>query len=231
MANHTVRKEVEAQVIELYSSSGSILQTARQAGVCRNTVRRILRVSGLTHHPKADMSVQVPFSANPTAVPPSAPAMDFQFIERLFDLGKDHAENVDFKRQIIVMANAMAAELGINGNAVDLLRLETAVLEYLTYRRFYLKSLTATQASYQGPYAKVHDKLARAVDRWTSASQKSLQNFTAIIKDIEIKHRIRIPQSGNSVFFTQNAVNLTTQTVREEMMVTISRIDLPPDMK
>jgi hypothetical protein len=63
-----------------------------------------------------------------------------------------------------------------------------------------------------GPFAKTYEKLATAVDRWMSASNKAFEQMKRIFRKFEIKSGQRAPDLGrNKVFVANQQVNLTSQ--------------------
>ena len=196
--SNTVSVEKREKIIEALLARRSIKGVVRDLKVGRNTVRRIMASEGI--------------ELCPIVLPPSAPspdknknwALDFSFLEKLFEQSKKCGENLKFQEHISKLASSIAEELGVRGSAIDQLRLETAISEYLNYRRYFFCSLKASDASYAGPFAKTHEKLVKATLGWTAASQKSLEVCNRILRDLEVKYRKRFPSFGSGNCFISN---------------------------
>jgi hypothetical protein len=180
MAN-VLKPMVQSQIIQLFEQTKSISKTTRDSGVSRNTVKRVIRKMELT--PLEPVSEQHP---QPTF------KMDFSFLEKLFEQSRREGENLKFETHIKGLAETMAKELMTEFSAVDTLKLETAVLEYMQYRQAYLRAFTAGNANYAGVYAKAHDKVAKAAEKWTMLGSRAFENFCMVIKDLEIKRDRRL---------------------------------------
>ncbi len=210
MANK-LDEEKQNEIFSKYLETASVKATAQATGVARNSVRSVLRSQG--------------FNTDKTAVAEKLPAplakdhvkrcfadtkfIDFSFVEKIFDLSKGDGENLNFKEHILSMVNAIVEEVGIFG-ALDQIKLETAMLEYIRYRRFYLASLNVSEKQYVGPYSKLHDKQAKAANQWAEASQKALAIFTRNIRELEIKHGLFGPNygRGNTTFINNQEINV-----------------------
>ena len=124
-------------------------------------------------------------------------------LEKLFkETGEPGAER-DFGRHIKGMAYDIAQELGIRGR-LDTVRLEVAISPYIVWRRFYLKSLDASDANYCGPFMKHHEKLARITESWVASSNKAFDQMNKLLRELEIKYNKRLPNFGSNNVFVQN---------------------------
>lgn len=183
------------QVRLAFTELGSIREVAKRCGCSRNTVRRLLRSEGL-----------LPLHTQPEqpslTIDPTLEAVDFILLEKLFELGRGNGENLSFEKHIKSITQGIAREIGISG-VTDQLRLESAMLQYICHRRFYLKSLTASEAAYTGPFQKSHEKHARAVREWVDASHKALDQWSKLIRELEIKYGKRAPNYGKGNVFVQ----------------------------
>lgn len=173
---------------------GSIREVAKRCACSRNTVRRLLRSEGL-----AIATMEKEEEPN---VAPSLDAVDFIVLDKLFEAGRGNGENLSFEQHIKRITQSIAAEIGISG-VTDQLRLESAMLQYICHRRFYFKSLTASDSSYSGPFQKAHEKHARAVRDWVEISQKALDHWNKLIRELEIKYGKRVPNYGRGNVFVQ----------------------------
>jgi hypothetical protein len=134
--------------------------------------------------------------------------LDFSLIEQIFDLSKDLGESLEFKKHIRKLVQSIADELRMVG-AIDQIKLETAILEYISYRKFYFKSLNATEERYVGPYTKLHDKQVKAALGWKEMSLKALNIYLKNMRELEIKYGLLRPNYGQgNTFINQQEVNL-----------------------
>lgn len=193
----------------IFLEHGSIRYAARVAGVSRNAARRFLRAQGLFSVLDRELGGKEPIKCGLSESQTSLWALDFSVLEKLFELGKDKLENLSFTQHIRRITETLANELKVS-TAADQLRLESAVGEYLLYRRFYLKSLSATDALYEGPFLKRHEKLARAVLCWTDASTKALTNFFRLIRELEARNKPNTPSLGcGNLIVQQQQINMS----------------------
>ena len=193
-----------------YLECGSIKQTAKELGYARNTVRHYLREDGLTHA----TTPEILESNNENLV------IEFSFplLEKFFEHGKSCRENLDFEKEVMAMAEAHARDLRIN-NYVDLVKLENAMLEWIAYRRYYYKTISASDDSYDGPYKKAYDKVVQASKGWRHMADKSLLNYERIIRNLELRCG-RIKPSlgqGNTFINHQEIKNDSTSTVEVDV--------------
>ena len=195
----------------LFTQTGSIRAVAKASGLSRNTVRKTLRREGLsTSMPPRLHSAPV---ANLSVSGASAQieSLDLMLLDKLFALVGEPEGAKDFTKQIRSLALEIGEQFGVRGRA-DTLRLEGAVVNYITWRRFLFRSLEASDKQYCGPLMKQHEKLAMAVDRWTSASNKAFDQMNRILREFEIKSGQRAPDLGrNNVFVANQQVNLHGQ--------------------
>jgi len=82
-----------------------------------------------------------------------------------------------------------------------------AMTEWMLYRRNYIRCLKATDGNYEGVYAKAHDKLAKATQKWSEAAQRSLDNFLKIIRELEIVREKRSFFRGRPTNFFNNSLS------------------------
>lgn len=193
MAN-TVSNEVRDQIREAFLMAKGIKAISRDFGVGRNTVRRHIRSEGLVPpqpQPHLEESRSLRDLSLETATTGDYRALDFSFLEKLFKMAGPGTENLEFQAHIKKLVTEIADEIGVQASPLDQVRIELAMAEFINYRRFYLRSLAASDARYEGPFSKSHDKLARTTLNWAKAAQIALDNFFAIIRDLEIKYRKR----------------------------------------
>jgi len=181
MANN-LKPMVKAQVIQLFQSTGSISQTTRDAGVSRNTVRKVIRSMEPDHC----------VASAATDVQKKSHKLDFSLLEKLFDNSRQPGDNLDFQKHLRQIADHFADELQTRESAVDTIRLESAILEYIAYRQSFFRAFTAANGNYAGAYANAHDKVAKAARNWMATAQKSFENFNLVIQSLEIKRDQRI---------------------------------------
>lgn len=207
----TLSASVQDEIRTSFLACGSIKRAAKDARVSRNAARNHLRSEGLSVSPPTGQKlIEAPITESDT---PKLTlwALDFSLLEQLFQRGKNNLENLSFTEHITKITQSLAHEHNVV-TATDQLRLETAVAEYILYRRFFLMSLNASGAEYVGPFLKSHDKRAKAVVSWTEASQKALSNFLRLIRELEIKNRQPHATCGkNTVFVANQQINLRSR--------------------
>ncbi len=216
MANE-LNQSLKAQIREVYFKTRSIKAATRESGVSRNTIRKLLRSEGLSlgKYPSKHLN-HAPggiVTHNKPSEKADLSAVDFEFLERLFELGKDRPETLNFKDHVLKLTKAVAVELGIS-TTTDQLRLQCGIEQMLIYRRFYMKSLKASDQSYEGPFVRAHDKLARAVDQWTLTSHRALELFLRILRELEVRNGKMPHDFGrNNVFVNQSEIHLQQNNV------------------
>jgi len=204
----TRQETIKDQVRSAFLETGSIKRAAKLAGASRNAAKRFLREEGLTAARTTTTPVPCEHAVAPNSASVKLWAVDFSLLEKLFETGRERLENLSFTDHIRRIAEAMARELNVS-NTVDQIRLETAVAEYLIYRRFYMKSLDATDANYEGPFVKRHDKLARAVVSWVGVSSQALGNFLRLIRELELRNQKAALNLGRgNTFVGQQQINV-----------------------
>jgi hypothetical protein len=142
MPNHLSASNKE-DIASLFLTCRSIKAVTRKLGFSRNTVRSVVRSlsSALT---------TTPIPPSELAKEPeegiSLDALDFSLLERMFEAGRGSgSEPLEFEKHIKKIAVSIAKEMGIRGT-LDQVRLETALAQYIVYRRFYFRSLEALDA-------------------------------------------------------------------------------------
>lgn len=92
-------------IIEAYFRSGSIKAVAKEVGISRNSVRRILREEHLTEAGRAAKREVAPSTSVPRLSTPCTDyrvsAIDFKFLQKMFELGREGTESLDFKSHIL----------------------------------------------------------------------------------------------------------------------------------
>lgn len=204
---HTLCVDDQDKIRNLFLTGSSIKAVSRALGFSKNTIKKLIRAEGLATR----MSPIAPALA-PVATAPEFNPIDFSLLEKLFEMGREPGENLDFQKHVKAIAVSMSAELGVKGT-IDKIRLETAIFQYIAYRRFYFKSLTCSDKSYLGPLSKAHEKLAKAVHGWVDASNKALDQFSRLTRELEVKYGKRVPDLGRGNVFVQNQqVNVAETT-------------------
>ena len=192
--------ETKAEEIKKNFQDGfSISESARKLGISRNTVRRHLREAGMAYNNAPEV----------LAVNSKEMITDFKFplLERMFEAGKVVGENLAFKEEVIEIAKIHARELAIT-SYVDLIELEHAMMEWITYRRYYFKTIKASDDAYDGPYHKAYDKVVKASRGWRAMADKSLSNYERIIRQLEVKcGRVRADLGRGNIFINHQEVN------------------------
>lgn len=205
MAN-TLPIDQQEQIRSLYLAQGSIKAVAKALGCSRNTIRKLIRAEGL---------MPACLETKPTSVEAHLSVdlhpMAFEVLGKLFELGREVGENLNFEKHIKGLAVSIAKEIGIN-QTVDKVRPENAMLQYITFRRFYVKSLHCSDKAYSGPHSKSHEKLAKTVGKWVETSNRALDSFNRLIRELEVKYGKRSPDFGRgNIYLTQNQLNIAAQ--------------------
>ncbi|MBK9038336.1 MAG: hypothetical protein IPL83_04105 [Bdellovibrionales bacterium] len=130
--------------------------------------------------------------------------MDWTFLNKLIEKTKLTGENLHFEKHIPPLVVELASELGVARCASDLLRLEMAVMEYLSYCRFMLMTVRAEECTY-----KSMDQCARTVERWRNIADRSLTQVRQIFRELEIKNRKVQPPSAGNFFVGPTQINLS----------------------
>jgi hypothetical protein len=204
-------KSARDDIQSLFASCRSIKAVARQLGFSRNTVRSVLRVAGIT--------VPEPLKIDPGEKKDAEhgfalDALDFSLLERMFEAGRSPGgEPLEFEKHIKKLAIGIAKEMGIRGT-LDQVRLETALAQYIVYRRFYFRSLEASDKSYIGPFSKSYEKTAKAVNHWVQNSRLALEQCWDLFRELEVKYGKRFPESrGTNIFVTQQQLHVSGDAV------------------
>lgn len=205
MANRLTQLEKD-KIREAYSNTGSLKAASRASDCSRNTVRRYLKAEGL--YSAAVTSELVNMAAK---VEPKLESLDFSFLEKMVEASRQPGDPITFKDHISQMAKVFGKEIGVKG-AVDTIRLENAIFQYIVFRRFYICSLEASDKQYIGPFTKAHDKLAKAVATWVQLSNQALEQFNRLIRELEVKYGKRLPEVHRpNVFVQHQQVNVGVQ--------------------
>lgn len=197
---HKLSSNEEDQIKNLFLNGRSIKSVARELGFSKNTVKRILREDGLSCNNLPGLP-QLP-QDGPV---PELEEIDFSLLEKLFEQGRKPGENLDFQTHIRAIADSISREIGIKGT-IDKIRLESAITQYIAFRRFYMKSLSCSDKCYAGPFGKSHEKLARAVSSWVDASNKALDQYNRLIRELEFKYNKRVPEFSRNHIVMNNQV-------------------------
>ncbi|MBX3040933.1 MAG: hypothetical protein KF789_09535 [Bdellovibrionaceae bacterium] len=195
-------QSLRATIRQIFIEVGSIKAVVRETGCSRNTVRKLLRAEGLT-------AISAPSHAMAEKAKDRAVSeLDFKFLERLFELGKGSGENADFEQHIKTLVLELAGELEVKAKT-DILRLESAIFQFIIYRRFYFLSLQVGDKRYDGPFSRSHERQANAVMRWVEASNKAFDQFNKLIRELEVKSGKRLPYwGGQSLVLAQTSVQI-----------------------
>jgi hypothetical protein len=186
----------QEQIKSLFIAFGSIRDVSKKLNLSRNTVRKVVRQLNVSENNSPPPKVA------PVPCEPNLCHIDFVMLEKLFELGRSNAENMSFENDLKKITNAIAKELGVN-STTDQLKLEGAMFSLIVYRRFYFNSLSASDKRYNGPLSKAHDKQVRAVRDWVELSQRALDQWLRLIKELEIKYGKRPSYYGRGNVFVQ----------------------------
>lgn len=197
MAN-TLSQIEKDNIREAYSITGSLKATAKASECSRNSVRRYLKSEGLYSSTAVAVTPSLADKIEPKLQP-----LDFSFLEKMVEASRQPGDPITYNNHIQKMTKAFAEEIGVSG-AVDTIRLENAIFQYVVFRRFYICSLEASDKQYIGPFTKAHDKLVKAVATWTQLSNQALDQFNRLIRELEIKNGKRSPEVHRSNVFVQN---------------------------
>ena len=181
---------VQDLLITAYRQTHSIRQSAKIAGASRNAAKRFLRTQGLF-----PLSTVCRETVGKQSILKS---LNFSILEEFFKLGRERLENLEFVAHVKTLAESIANDLCIV-RVTDQLKLEMAMYEWISYRKYSFNGLHATSESYESPLKRSHEKLVRAVQIWSDISQKSLCNFLRLLKEIEISN-LRLSQAHGNVY-------------------------------
>jgi hypothetical protein len=204
MPNYLKPDQLQA-VREAYLATTCIRASAKATGVSRRTVRRYLALEDWNAQIEARYERAGMLRHSPVPVTPASYAqMDWSFIEKLFERMAATGENLHFKKHIRTLIEEAAREIGTEQSAVDTLRLETAFLEYLNYRKFSMQAITGNEGQYRSMA-----EYARTVERWRNMADRALTQVRHIIRELEIKHRktVSVTRAG-SIFVGPTQINL-----------------------
>lgn len=186
----------QEQIKSLFIAFGSIRDVAKKLNLSRNTVRKVVRqIDGIQPKTKPEPSVTIPLEPNICHI-------DFVMLEKLFELGRTNGENLSFENDLKKITSAIAKELGVS-STTDQLKLEGAMFSLIVYRRFYMNSLSASDKRYNGPLSRAHEKQVKAVRDWVELSQRALDQWLRLIKELEIKYGKRPSYYGRGNVFVQ----------------------------
>ena len=157
---NALKTDKKDEIRNLYLKTGNIRGVATALGISRNTVRKLLREDGLSSRKvKFDLGrLQVDEPSIPPTNEVASTALqglDFVMLEKMFSRTHEPNSANDFKRHIMSMALDIGKEIGVTGR-LDTVRLETAICSYISFRRFYFRSLKT-------PNPKLKIKSTRAI--------------------------------------------------------------------
>ena len=183
-----LQDSIKEEIRVLLSSRQSIRQITKTLGLSRNTVRKIIRSEGLA-------SLPVPSSLKENLNPRDAKfsanlqPLDFMMLEKMFAGSCEPGGAKDFEKHIKGLAVEIGQDLSVQGR-IDILRIEVAVAHYVTWRRFYFRSLDAGDKDYCGSLAKRHDKVAKAANSWIAASNKAFDQMNRLLTSREFCYHL-----------------------------------------
>ena len=170
MAN-TITQQEKDQIREVYQATGSLKAAARATQCGRNTVRRHLKAEGIYRYGQPQTQLKCE-----SELTPQMESLDFSFLEKMVEASRRPGDPITYDSHIKKMVAAFSKELGITG-AIDQVRLENAIFQYIVFRRFYVRSLEASDKQYCGPLTKVHRKLVKSIGTLVNLSNPALDQF------------------------------------------------------
>lgn len=177
----------------------SIREISKKTGISRNAIRRICRNEGL--------SVWQPSTETTPLKESNINRLNLHLLEKMYSGVREPGPARDFESEIKSLALEIGQELNVNSR-VDSTRLELAISQYILYRRFFFASMDVSDKHYCGPYAKFHDKQAKAAVAWIEASNHALEAFSRLIRELEVKAGLRGPYMKKSGVTLQQQVNV-----------------------
>lgn len=175
MAN-ALSQDAQFQVRSVYLATRSLKATARATGFSRNTIRKLV---------KPELRLAQPPSKEVEAT--STKPLNLPFLEKLIEGGRRQPESRVYIDAIEASGRQLATELGANTSVRDQIDLQLALVELMNYWRYTMRSFMAADQSYCGPFAKTHDKVARAARSWSEAAQTSLNNYLRLVREIDLR--------------------------------------------
>jgi hypothetical protein len=205
--SNTLKQDLKENLRQRLMAGCGIREIAKVTGVSRNAIRRLARTEGLVQSnlKKVDSA--------PDGAIPTIKSLDLRLLEKMYGGIREPGPAKDFELQIKSLAQELANELGVRSR-IDATRLELAVSQYILYRRFFFASMDVSDKLYCGPYAKFHDKQAKAAVAWIEASNHALEAFSRLIRELEIKAGLRGPSAKQSGITLQQQVNVTVDQMR-----------------
>ncbi len=194
--------QLKENLRQRYLKGEGLREISRTTGVSRNAIRRLIRSEGLFPVRLVETGVTLP------PVLPSLDKLDLRLLEKMYAAAREPGQAKDFELQIKTLALEIGSELQVQSR-VDATRLELALSQYILYRRFFFASMDVSDKLYCGPYAKFHDKQAKAAVAWIEASNHALEAFSRLIRELEVKAGLRGPNSKASGLVLQQQVNVT----------------------
>lgn len=189
------------EVVSVYQRSRSIRHASRMTGVARNTVRSILEAEGLRVREEVPLG-NVTSAASPIPV-------DLGFLEDIFLASRHPADKTELQKNIEAIINACIASLGGRLDPMDMMRIEAAMAQFILYRRHFIRSLEASDRNYSGPYAKSHEKAAKAAHHWMEAANKALFAWNRLFRELEMKHGRLLPENLRELSVKNTQVNIS----------------------
>ncbi len=201
------KKHLAAEDIKLhYLTTGSIRATVKATGKGRNTVRKLLKESGLH---KQSFSKRERFT-EPAALP-AAGSRNLSSYSSLAELlnktTTEDAISSDFKKYLFELEANLLSYFGIDSE-IDKMRLEMAILQFTIYRRFFMRSLEASQKYPIGRFVKSDQKHIREIRDWVDVADKSLDRFNQLMRELEVRYGKRSPETQRANVFVQNQLNV-----------------------
>lgn len=188
-----------------YLKTGSIRATVRATGRGRNTVRRLLKESGIY---KDSLQVKNPTRSSLEHTMRSQLSRYSSLTELLGKTATEDALSEEFKKYLCELESNLHSYFGIDSE-IDKMRLEIAILQFITYRRFYMRSIEASQKYPIGRFVKKDQKHIREIKEWTDVADKALHRFNQLMRELEVRYGKRSPELPRTGLFVQNQlVNL-----------------------
>lgn len=198
----TLDLQIKQRIKEEYLLTGNILKTARRAGSCRNTVKRVLRAEGLY----GTESQKIKACNKKSRQPQAAPEIPDLFAWHVGRVRYD-PDVRQFYEMVLATRNKISEEIGAKQSPTDSILLDQAMLAFLDAVAFSFKARMAVSEPYKTTYAKSHDKLAQAINRWMKTSlmcQESFRKTMSVLRYQNIK-----PEVSNLILHQQNQMNIS----------------------
>jgi transposase-like protein len=210
MARPRLSNEIRESIERLYYTDGlNISAVARKLAISRNSAKSVIRniknsrtLRAVIERRAEEHTPKGLTPENQVARSEILKAVDLEAIQQLFEEFRAEGDNRQFSRLQKLIEN-VAIELNIK-STTDMFRVEAALYHYMTYRRSHFKAMKVMSGLHGKNWVESFEKMSRASARLMDASVKASDKFLAILKELEVRAGVRLPDINKANIFVQS---------------------------